>query len=149
MLSAWISSSPLPSRLAHYGTMTPYLGCLSWKTSLNCFLKSCFILWGIIPKDDLLNLLHCSFCSSFCHRKLILVFFDIVPLLWGFFFFYSPPFWYDKIPQTPLLYFFSEPCNQQFLLEASFLSLEKVLGTKICAYFHIIVSFRFGEYHFS
>ena len=72
-----------------------------------------FILWGIIPKDNLLNLLHCSFCCSFGNWKLIPVFFDITLLLQGFFFFFKH-FLFDTIrfPQTPLLYFLSEPYNQ-------------------------------------
>ena len=56
-----------------------------------------FILWGIIPKDNLLNLLHCSLCCSFGHWKFIPVFFDITLLLQGFFFFKALPFWYNKI----------------------------------------------------
>ena len=39
-----------------------------------------FILWGIIPKAEL-NLLHCSSYYSFGHWKLILILFDISPLL--------------------------------------------------------------------
>ena len=46
-----------------------------------------FILWGIIKKDYLLNLLHCSSCYSFDHWKLIPVFFDITPLFQVFFIF--------------------------------------------------------------
>ena len=73
-----------------------------------------FILWGIIPKDDLLNLLCCTFCCSFGHWKLITAFFDIILLLQGFFFFFFKHFLFDTIrfPQTPLLYFLSESYNQ-------------------------------------
>ena len=44
-----------------------------------------FIVWGIIPKDDLLIYYIAHLVNSFGHLKLIPVFFDITSLFWGFF----------------------------------------------------------------
>ena len=123
-----------------------------------------FILWGIIPKYNFIMSLKLLYFwpleAHSCilwHNPKLLYFWPLEAhscILWhnpitvGLFYFLALPFWHNKILQTPFLYFLTDAAVSHFSKKSGSFYWKTVWGTKICASFYIIVSFRFQENHF-